>query len=389
MPETIFSKQDIRRYLIHHFGLDELDAYGDGKSGILSYIRKVTSLQQDPLNIVGTNIDIILASRFSDYSPDILADLLYQDEVLIEGFDKEACLFSRDEWGKFAFAREQQAAGNLKTLSYRDQETALLYLDEVTEILQQSPVPISSQDLNFGKLTESSWGSSNLGNVVLYHLWCQGKAIIAERKERRKLYMHFEKAKGLENLPTFKLEIDFIDWFIYRRLSGLGVYWLRSGAGWLSRYTKERKAVISRFVEQGKVVKITVTDMKEALYLTIDNYQRLLAVKDMPINTERVRFIAPLDNIIWDRKFVKEIFDFEYIWEVYKPEKLRQYGYYVLPILLGDKLIARFEPDRDKTRQDTLQIKKIWFESEDYQTPEIAAMIAAEVQRYNCLLPRK
>jgi hypothetical protein len=78
--------------------------------------------------------------------------------------------------------------------------------------------------LNFGKLTESSWGSSNLGNVVLYHLWCQGKAIIAERKERRKLYMHFEKAKGLENLPTFKLEIDFIDWFIYRRLSGLGVY---------------------------------------------------------------------------------------------------------------------------------------------------------------------
>lgn len=62
----------------------------------------------------------------------------------------------------------------------------------------------------------------------------------------------------------------------------------------------------------------------------------------MPINTERVRFIAPLDNIIWDRKFVKEIFDFEYIWEVYKPEKLRQYGYYVLPILLGDKLIARF-----------------------------------------------
>lgn len=93
MPETTFSKQDIRRYLIHHFGLEGLDAYGEGKSGILSYIKQVTSLQQDPLNIVGTNIDIILASRFSNYAPGMLNELLYQDEVLIEGFDKEACLF--------------------------------------------------------------------------------------------------------------------------------------------------------------------------------------------------------------------------------------------------------------------------------------------------------
>ena len=389
MPETTFSKQDIRRYLIHHFGLEGLDAYGEGKSGILSYIKQVTSLQQDPLNIVGTNIDIILASRFSNYAPGMLNELLYQDEVLIEGFDKEACLFLRDEWGKFAFSREKRGEGNLKSLSQRDQKRALDCLDDVTDILQNSSVPISPQDLHLGKLADSSWGSSNLGNAVLYHLWCQGKAVIAERQERRKLYKHFEKAKGLANLPTFELETDFIDWFIYRRLSGLGVYWLKSGAGWLSRYTKERKAVIERFVAQGKVVKITVTDMKDALYLTTDNYQRLLAVKDKPINTEQVRFIAPLDNVIWDRKFVKEIFDFEYIWEVYKPEKLRLYGYYVLPILLGDKFIARFEPDRDKTRQDTLQISKIWFESEGDKTPEIEDMIATEVQRYNSLLPRK
>ena len=129
--------------------------------------------------------------------------------------------------------------------------------------------------------------------------------------------------------------------------------------------------------------------MKDALYLTQENYQQLLAVKNQPLKADEVRFIAPLDNVIWDRKFVQAIFDFEYVWEVYKPEKLRQYGYYVLPILLGDTFIGRFEPDRDKTRQDTLQIKEIWFELEAYQTPEIEAMIRAEVNRYNRLLPRK
>lgn len=120
MTDIIFSKQDIRRYMIHHFGLDWLDAYGEGKSGVLTYIKQVASLQQDPINIIGTNIDIILASRFSDYSPQVLTELLYQDELLIEGFDKEACLFSRDEWGQFAFARDQRVAANLRTLSYRD-----------------------------------------------------------------------------------------------------------------------------------------------------------------------------------------------------------------------------------------------------------------------------
>jgi uncharacterized protein YcaQ len=389
MTDIIFSKQDIRQYMIHHFGLDRLDAYGEGKSGVLTYIKQVASLQQDPINIIGTNIDIILASRFSDYSPQVLTELLYQDELLIEGFDKEACLFSRDEWGQFAFARDQRVAANLRTLSYRDQEKALDYLEEVTNLLQNSSEPVSPQDLNLGRLADSSWGSSNLGNTVLYHLWCQGVAVIAERKERRKLYKHYMKAKGLANLPTFDSEADFLDWFVYRRLSGLGVYWLKSGSGWLGQSMKERKAIIERFLEQGKVVKIQVTDMKEALYLTQDNYQRLLVVKNQPIKADQVRFIAPLDNFIWDRKFVQAIFDFEYVWEVYKPEKLRQYGYYVLPILLGDNFIGRFEPDRTKTRQDTLKIKKIWFESNIYETPEMTDMILTEVERYNQLLLRK
>ena len=389
MTDIIFSKQDIRQYMIHHFGLDRLDAYGEGKSGVLTYIKQVASLQQDPINIIGTNIDIILASRFSDYSPQVLTELLYQDELLIEGFDKEACLFSRDEWGQFAFARDQRVAANLRTLSYRDQEKALDYLEEVTNLLQNSSEPVSPQDLNLGRLADSSWGSSNLGNTVLYHLWCQGVAVIAERKERRKLYKHYMKAKGLANLPTFDSEADFLDWFVYRRLSGLGVYWLKSGSGWLGQSMKERKANIERFLEQGKVVKIQVTDMKEALYLTQDNYQRLLVVKNQPIKADQVRFIAPLDNFIWDRKFVQAIFDFEYVWEVYKPEKLRQYGYYVLPILLGDNFIGRFEPDRTKTRQDTLKIKKIWFESNIYETPEMTDMILTEVERYNQLLLRK
>jgi uncharacterized protein YcaQ len=68
-----------------------------------------------------------------------------------------------------------------------------------------------------------------------------------------------------------------------------------------------------------------------------------------------------LDNLLWDRRLIKALFDFEYIWEVYKPVAERRYGYYVLPILYGDRFVARFEPGRDR-ETGALVIKNWWWE---------------------------
>ncbi len=76
----------------------------------------------------------------------------------------------------------------------------------------------------------------------------------------------------------------------------------------------------------------------------------------------RAVLLAPLDNLLWDRRFIKELFDFYYVWEVYKPLAERRYGYYVLPILYGDRFVARFEPGRDK-KSGALIIKQWWWES--------------------------
>ena len=75
----------------------------------------------------------------------------------------------------------------------------------------------------------------------------------------------------------------------------------------------------------------------------------------------RAAVLAPLDNLLWDRRLVKELFDFDYRWEVYKPAGDREFGYYVLPVLYGDRLIARFEPGRDK-KGGMLIIKNWWWE---------------------------
>lgn len=68
-----------------------------------------------------------------------------------------------------------------------------------------------------------------------------------------------------------------------------------------------------------------------------------------------------MDNLLWDRRFVEELFNFCCVWEVYKPVAERRYGYYVLPILYGDQFVARFEPGRDK-KKGALIIKNWWWE---------------------------
>lgn len=72
------------------------------------------------------------------------------------------------------------------------------------------------------------------------------------------------------------------------------------------------------------------------------------------------RAIAPLDNLMWDRKLIKRIFDFDYTWEVYTPKEKRKYGYYVLPVFYKDRFIARFEPE--PYRGGRLKIKTWWWE---------------------------
>lgn len=84
----------------------------------------------------------------------------------------------------------------------------------------------------------------------------------------------------------------------------------------------------------------------------------ILHQEDPPLHTA---ILAPLDNLLWDRQLVKELFDFEYRWEVYKPIGERCYGYYVLPVLYGDHFAARFEPGRDK-KTGALIIKNWWWE---------------------------
>ena len=92
--------------------------------------------------------------------------------------------------------------------------------------------------------------------------------------------------------------------------------------------------------------------------------------------------IAPLDNLIWDRQLTLWIFDFDYIWEVYKPKAKRQYGYYVLPVIYGDRFVARFDPSFDKKKR-ALTINNWWWEENVQPNNDMESALIECFQSFN------
>ena len=94
----------------------------------------------------------------------------------------------------------------------------------------------------------------------------------------------------------------------------------------------------------------------------------------------RLEFLAPLDPMMWDRNLIEAIWDFRYSWEIYTPQVKRKYGYYVLPVVCGDRFIGRIEPKADR-KAGILTVSNIWLEPGVRQTKKLSGMIDSAVQR--------
>ena len=102
-------------------------------------------------------------------------------------------------------------------------------------------------------------------------------------------------------------------------------------------------------------------------------------------STEEAVFLAPLDPVM-ERSRARALWDFDYTWEVYVPAARRRYGYYTLPVLWGDALVARFDGRLDRTSR-TLHILGLWLEDATIgDDPAFAAAFGRGMRRFAGLL---
>lgn len=114
-------------------------------------------------------------------------------------------------------------------------------------------------------------------------------------------------------------------------------------------------------LRRGTVEEVEVEGLSVPAYIKSKYTPLLERIDEVDHCPKRSFILAPLDNVLWDRKLIQDIFSFHYVWEVYKPPCERMYGYYVLPVLHGEQFVARFEPGMDR-KSGTFTIKNWWWE---------------------------
>jgi uncharacterized protein YcaQ len=254
-------------------------------------------------------------------------------------------------------------------------------VDEVLAAIREHG-PLSSLDLKGWDKVEWTWGNQvRLGRAVLETLYGAGKLVVHHRTGTRRTFELVERVLPADLLSAPDPNPDdekYQNWHVLRRVGGLGLanpkaseYWL----GVLGVKTQQRRAILARLVAGGELVSAAVEDLPgHTFYLRAADLPTLEAVQSGSLPQAGAAILGPLDNFMWDRDLLRWLFDFDYVWEVYKPVAKRKYGYYVLPVLYGDRFVARFDPAFDKKTR-VLSIKNWWWEAGVEPDPAMQAAL--------------
>jgi uncharacterized protein YcaQ len=363
VPIQTISKVQARRFLLYHQYLSPPRRL-KGCDGIRAIIEHVGCIQFDPINVVGRNPDLVLQSRIKKYRPEQLEALLYEDRQLVDGWDKMQSIYQFGDWPYFSRHRAW-----MRTRYGNPSSKSMKAAPEVLESLREVG-PLSSIDFKRTEKLDWSWGqSASVAKTSLDVLYAMGEIGIHHKVGTRRVFDLIDRLlpKEVLSLPDpNQTEEDYQDWHVLRRVGGLGLAQAGSSEFWGGilgvRRKNQREAILNRLVQGGKLLPISIEGLDgKNFYIRTQDEKNLERAKRRSRVKPRAAIIGALDNLLWDRNLIRWIFNFDYVWEVYKPVAKRKYGYYVLPVIFGDRFIARFDPAFDCASNE-LVIQNWWWE---------------------------
>jgi uncharacterized protein YcaQ len=378
------TNRQARQFLLLKHGL--LSEYRfTGKRGVLDFVKQAGCIQYDPIDVCGKNAELVLQSRIKGFTKSMLDELLYTDRLLVDYPDKNLAIIPVEDWPYFE--RYRQAARQ-HAKRYHEMDA----LAEQVRAHIQNHGALSLDDLklegNFSWQSAIHWSSgNNSSRSVLEQMYSTGELIIHRKKGTRKYYDIARKyiPPNLLNAPEpLKDELEHHKWRVLRRIGAVGLLWNRGSDAWLNIWglkSEQRNEVFRQLLHEGRIVAIAVEQMKDLLYCLAEDLPLIEAVLLDPAPKLRCELIAPLDNLIWDRKLINELFGFDYTWEIYTPAMKRKFGYYVLPLLYGESFIGRAEVIAER-KTGTLIVKNIWYENGIKPTKPLRAALNDCFQRF-------
>ncbi len=365
MNQVNLTKSQARKIILHAAGLTKRGQFGKGKQAVYKLIDHLGFVQIDTIYVVERAHHHVIVSRVPDYKPEWL-DQLQADGKIFEFWTYAAGYLPMHDF-RFSLPVKESFLARRKTLTLAEINLMKKILDRISR-----EGPLMARDFENDRVTKSSgWWDWRPSKLALERLHFDGRLITIRKKNFQKVYDLSENIIARDIDTTMPTAEEFARHVIRRSLKALGIAYLKDIA-YRGRYVKNSvKEELEKLVDEGEVCKVEVKGLTSApLYMLSEYKGRKIALSGDAF------ILSPFDVLNVYRHRLKNFFDFDYQVECFVPQPKRKYGYFSLPVLVGDTFVGRMDSKADR-KQRTLTVQNLHFESLKLTRPTVVKVCDA------------
>jgi len=349
MEPIVLNRSQARKIIIHAAGLSKKAPFGTGIEAVYRVIDHLGYVQLDTNYVVERAHHHAIFARVPDYQTEWLAELGDNGDIF-EYFTSDAGFLPMHD---FRFSLPVKKAFETKGTSLTKRESDLM--NQILDGVERDGAVMVGDFENDRVEASSGWWDWRPAKVALERLYLEGKLMISRNGAFQKVYHLPLDLVPQDTDQTMPTDEAYARYIINRTLGALGISSVKEMA-WRARRVQGNlvKKELEKMVQAGEVNPVVVDGVKGPLYMHSDT--------DINVSIEEGVFIlSPFDTLNVFRARLKDFFDFDYQIECFVPAPKRKFGYFSLPILAGEKFIARMDAKADR-KQKTLIIHNLHFE---------------------------
>jgi len=366
---------DVRRLALACQGLDGGWVLPAGRAGALEVVRRLGYVQIDTLYVVNRAHHHVIWSRQPSYRPPTLYEMLSEDRTVFEWWMHAAAYIPMDDLRFHALRMGPPALRPGHNAWIAENQEVIDYV--LARITKEGALGTSAFKAPEDHVNGSWWSGWKPAKRALEMLFNQGKIFVSDRRNFERIYDLRERfvPAGADGPAPTQEEVD--DYTLRRSLGVHGALPKRAVRLKLYSGLPLSREALPRAIETGQVAQAEVSgDRDRAWYV----WTAALPALDTPLK-QQVHILSPFDNLIINRPLMERIYGFDYRMECYVPKAKRQYGYFSLPVLWGDRFIARVDAKADRP-SGTLILRHVYFEPDFAELDATLPALAQELRAF-------
>lgn len=350
METLLIAQSHARKIILHAAGLARNSQFGTGKGAVYRVIKHLGFVQLDTNFVVERAHHQVMAARIPDYQLNWLNELSAEGKIF-EFFTSDSGYIPMDDF-RFSLPVKESFAQNRKPLTPAELR---LMRDVLDRVEREGPLMVGDFE-NDRTEASSGWWDWRPAKVALERLYLEGKLVISRNKSFHKIYDLPLNLIPEDTDLTMPTAVEFARYVIRRTLGALGIASLKEIA-WRARHVKGNlvKQELDNMLSDGEVRTVSVEGLRSIpLYILSDQNMEIKLSDDAFI-------LSPFDILNVFRHRLRDFFGFDYQIECFVPAAKRKFGYFSLPILVGDSFVARMDAKADR-KQKVLIVHNLHFE---------------------------